>query len=68
MCCGKLIKLSFSRTPWQGDDETIKKIKEKGKINDEGYVNVASELGLSGMRGISPTVNRFVANVLIMFA
>ena len=29
----------------------IKKIKAKGKINDEGYVNVASELGLSGMRG-----------------
>ena len=41
-----------SRTPWQGDEDSIKKIKEKGKMNDEGYVNVASELGLSGRRGM----------------
>lgn len=40
-----------SRTPWQGDEDSIKKIKAKGKVNEEGYVNVARELGLSGTRG-----------------
>lgn len=41
-----------SRTPWQGDTESLARIKSLGKMNDEGYVNVGAELGLSGARGM----------------
>lgn len=34
-----------------GDGESLGKISTNGPRNDEGYVNVASELGMSGMRG-----------------
>ena len=44
----------ISRTPWQGDEESLKKIKNAGgKINGDGYVNVAAELGISGARDYS---------------
>ena len=51
---GKEISCVYCRTAWQGDDDSIAKIqnvKEKGKVNKEGYMNVAEELGLSGHRG-----------------
>ena len=47
----------YCRTPWQGDEEQIIRIcRDKARngvagVNGEGYVNVASELGLSGARG-----------------
>ncbi|KAL9073232.1 MAG: hypothetical protein Q9161_003064, partial [Pseudevernia consocians] len=41
------------RTPWQGDEQSLKRVKNAGKINGEGYVNVAGELGLSGARDFS---------------
>lgn len=41
---------TFSRTPWQGDEDSMKRISKQGMVNEEGYVNVASELGLSGVR------------------
>lgn len=44
---------SCSRTPWQGDPESLARIKTAGKVNDEGYVNVADQLGLSTERGKS---------------
>jgi len=40
-----------SRTPWQGDPESLARIKTSGKMNGEGYVNVGDQLGLSGARG-----------------
>ncbi|OCK81798.1 hypothetical protein K432DRAFT_415785 [Lepidopterella palustris CBS 459.81] len=43
----------FCRTPWAGDESDMKKIAKGGKVNSEGYVNVASELGLSGARDYS---------------
>ena len=43
----------FCRTPWQGDEDALKKVARSGKVNDEGYVNVASQLGLSGQRDYS---------------
>lgn len=43
----------YCRTPWQGDEESLKKIANMGKKNAEGYVNVASQLGLSGQRDYS---------------
>lgn len=50
---GKEVRCVYCRTPWQGDEDCIKKIKHKGKLNGEGYVNVAHELGLSGARDYS---------------
>lgn len=42
-----------SRTPWQGDVDLSKNISTEGILNEEGYVNVADELGLSGQRDYS---------------
>ncbi|MCJ1260022.1 hypothetical protein MMC24_007862, partial [Lignoscripta atroalba] len=50
---GKEVRCIYCRTPWQGDEDslkTIKSIKDKGLVNEEGYVNVAEHLGLSGAR------------------
>lgn len=50
---GKEIRCVYCRTPWQGDEESLKRVKNGGKVNGEGYVNVAGELGLSGARDYS---------------
>lgn len=50
---GGEVTCPFCRTPWEGDEETLKKVLNKGKVNDEGYVNVASQLGISGRRDYS---------------
>lgn len=39
------------RAPWQGDDLTVASIKDSGILTDEGYVNVADQLGISTGRG-----------------
>ncbi|RYP89243.1 hypothetical protein DL769_000148 [Monosporascus sp. CRB-8-3] len=38
------------RAPWQGDDNIVKKLQNTGVIGDEGYVNVAGQLGISRVR------------------
>lgn len=43
----------FCRTPWQSDDPTLKGLPKGAKKNKEGYVNVASQLGMSGRRDYS---------------
>lgn len=54
---GKAVRCVYCRTPWQGDEEQMMRIcRDKARkgvagVNGEGYVNVASELGLSGARG-----------------
>ena len=51
----------FCRMPWQEDDGDLKGLTgagADGTKNDEGYVNVASQLGLSGRRDYS-TYNSF---------
>ncbi|MCJ1476629.1 hypothetical protein MMC13_005297 [Lambiella insularis] len=50
---GKPTTCVYCRTPWQADEGVIKRVKTTGKVNDEGYVNVAAELGLSGTRDYS---------------
>ena len=51
---GKEVRCVYCRTPWQGDEEAIKRIVNgKGNVNEEGYMNVAGELGLSGARDYS---------------
>ncbi|KAM0808389.1 hypothetical protein AB5N19_08732 [Seiridium cardinale] len=38
------------RTPWQGDEDMVKKIRNTGEVGSEGYVNVANQLGISTIR------------------
>lgn len=40
-----------SRTLWQEDEDANRKIKTKGRVNEEGYVNVGDQLGLPAERG-----------------
>ncbi|KAH8685517.1 hypothetical protein BGZ60DRAFT_476867 [Tricladium varicosporioides] len=47
------VKCVYCRTPWKGDDDSVKKSAEGGKVGADGYVNVAGELGLSGQRDMS---------------
>ena len=47
------VKCVYCRTPWKGDEDSIKRISKSGVVNAEGYVNVADELGLSGHRDMS---------------
>ncbi|KAI5918459.1 hypothetical protein F4810DRAFT_691950 [Camillea tinctor] len=46
------------RTPWQGDDDMVKRVKNTGIVGSEGYVNVAHQLGISTRRDTS-TYHRF---------
>ncbi|KAK3372306.1 SWIM zinc finger protein [Podospora didyma] len=48
----------YCRSVWVGDDDSVKKIKKIGNPNEEGYVNVADQLGISTERDIS-TYSRF---------
>lgn len=41
----------YCRSVWEGDAEMVKTIERSGKPNAEGYVNVASQLGISTQRG-----------------
>lgn len=50
---GQDITCPFCRSPWQGDEEQLKQVAKSGSKNAEGYVNVASQLGLSGRRDYS---------------
>jgi hypothetical protein len=55
---GQTITCPFCRSPWQGDEIQLKEVAKGGRKNAEGYVNVASQLGLSGRRDYS-TYNSF---------
>ncbi|KAF2209451.1 hypothetical protein CERZMDRAFT_13911, partial [Cercospora zeae-maydis SCOH1-5] len=52
----------FCRSPWEDDEGEgsmdLKGLAKAGKVNEEGYVNVARQLGLSGQRDYS-TYNEF---------
>ncbi|KAK5126349.1 hypothetical protein LTR85_010585 [Meristemomyces frigidus] len=50
---GGTVTCPFCRTPWEGDEETVKQVAKSGPKSEEGYVNVASQLGLSGRRDYS---------------
>jgi hypothetical protein len=54
----------FCRTPWQADVGDLAKYATtqggKVQVNEEGYVNIANELGISGQRDYS-TYNPFVS-------
>ena len=53
---GREVRCVFCRSTWMGDDDAvgrIKKARERGVKNMEGYVNVADELGISRVRDTS---------------
>ncbi|OIW30789.1 SWIM zinc finger protein [Coniochaeta ligniaria NRRL 30616] len=43
----------YCRTPWEGDQDMVKKIETTGKVGAEGYRNVADQLGISTERDTS---------------
>jgi hypothetical protein len=47
------IPCPFCRTPWQAEEGDMKNVVKSGTVNGDGYVNVASQLGLSGERDYS---------------
>lgn len=61
---GKEVKCVYCRTPWQGDVDLSKNISTEGILNEEGYVNVADQLGLSGQRDYSSYHQYWVRRIL----
>ncbi|KAH8821202.1 putative RING finger domain protein [Xylogone sp. PMI_703] len=49
------VKCVYCRTPWVAEKGDLKSLAKSGDalINEEGYVNIASELGISGIRDTS---------------
>ncbi|KAI2615308.1 hypothetical protein GGR54DRAFT_295071 [Hypoxylon sp. NC1633] len=50
---GDKVTCPMCRTPWQGDDDMVKKISNTGVVGPNGYVNLADQLGISGRRDYS---------------
>ncbi|SMR61858.1 unnamed protein product [Zymoseptoria tritici ST99CH_1A5] len=50
---GGSVTCPFCRTPWATSEEDLSTLAKVGKVNNEGYVNVAGQLGLSGQRDYS---------------
>lgn len=42
---------NISRTIWEGNEDSLQRIQEKGTVNNEGYINIGAHLGLSSHRG-----------------
>jgi len=47
---GEAVTCPFCRALWQGEGKFVGGIPRTGLVNEEGYVNVAAQLGLSGRR------------------
>ncbi|KAE8371561.1 RING finger domain protein [Aspergillus bertholletiae] len=51
------VRCVYCRSPWQTDTSDVslkvKQLREQGQTNEEGYINVASQLGLSRLRDYS---------------
>lgn len=56
------VKCVYCRSAWKGDEDTIKRVSKGGlgMVNDEGYLNVAAEFGLSTERDMSSYHPRWV--------
>ncbi|KXX78569.1 E3 ubiquitin-protein ligase Zswim2 [Madurella mycetomatis] len=50
---GGEVTCPYCRSVWEGDEDMVKKIKRTGKVNGDGYVNVADQLGISTQRDYS---------------
>jgi len=49
------VRCVYCRTPWETekDSRDLQSLLSTGRVNEEGYVNIASELGMSGIRDCS---------------
>lgn len=47
---GKEVKCVYCRTPWHRESQMTADIVKNGNLTAEGYVNVADQFGMSGMR------------------
>lgn len=51
-----------SRSPWQNQevdckpDMSLEQLAREGQVGEDGYVNVARQVGLSGERGTKPSL------------
>lgn len=50
---GQEVTCPFCRTVWQGDEDALKQVANSGQMTEEGYVNVAGQLGITGKRDYS---------------
>ncbi|PIG84150.1 RING finger domain protein (Znf1), partial [Aspergillus arachidicola] len=52
------VRCVYCRSPWQADtsDVNLEQLRVQGQPTAEGYINVASQLGLSGQRGTRPSL------------
>lgn len=48
---GQDVTCPLCRSVWEGDKDSVKRIQKNRPINQDGYVNVADQLGISGVRG-----------------
>lgn len=60
---GAAVRCVFCRTPWETDHGDVQTLTRTGTVNAEGYVNVADQFGMSGVRDYS-TYNRFSRHAL----
>ncbi|KAL2198337.1 hypothetical protein P885DRAFT_67535 [Corynascus similis CBS 632.67] len=50
---GGEVTCPYCRSVWEGDEDMLKTIRKDGKRNADGYVNVASQLGITPHRDYS---------------
>ncbi|KAL2153824.1 hypothetical protein VTH82DRAFT_2499 [Thermothelomyces myriococcoides] len=50
---GGEVTCPYCRSVWEGDEEMLQTIRKDGKRNADGYINVASQLGISTQRDYS---------------
>jgi hypothetical protein len=50
---GQVVKCVYCRTPWETNSADLATLQRQGTVNDEGYVNVAGQFGMSGQRDYS---------------
>ncbi|KAL4889669.1 hypothetical protein BDV59DRAFT_104435 [Aspergillus ambiguus] len=60
------VRCVFCRSPWESDnsDLSLEQLMQIGQVNADGYVNVASQVGLSGQRGMRPSLLFYISSVL----
>ena len=50
---GKEVRCVYCRTPWETDVSDIEAVRKAGEQNEDGYVNVAEQFGISRARDYS---------------
>ncbi|KAK5626734.1 hypothetical protein RRF57_002449 [Xylaria bambusicola] len=63
-----VITCPMCRSPWQGDEDMVKKIKNTGIAGADGYVNVADQLGISGIRAHIMTARAVAKGIAVITA